>query len=224
MTLQKFLFRFQFLFRFWFRIQTIFSTVFQQQQKKIVENLAFSCQKQHYFPENLPLIFNLLGNFFYTILSWIRIQIRNRNRNMHSGSDFVKAKSYGSCDSGSGLKVWKISGSRHEIVSGNAGKGSISWSRRWRRPGASSPPPAPAAPHPSRHPERKNPRRNLKQRQGAAEQLPFCISQICFCENKYRGPTNFVLVFVADNAFIRTALFMIKFLFLSWFSNTFEAC
>jgi hypothetical protein len=55
----KFRFRFQFRLRFPFRIQTILSTVFQQ-QKNWYQILPFQCQKKHYFPESWPLSFDFL--------------------------------------------------------------------------------------------------------------------------------------------------------------------
>ncbi len=57
------------------RHQTIFSTVFQQ-----LENLAFSMSEAASFTRKLTSHFRFV-DFFYSILCWIRIQIRFRNRN-----------------------------------------------------------------------------------------------------------------------------------------------
>ncbi len=58
------------------RIQTIFSSF--QTTKFFFKILPFQCQKQHYFLDSWPLIFDFL-TFSYNIC-WIRIQIRFRNR------------------------------------------------------------------------------------------------------------------------------------------------
>jgi hypothetical protein len=59
--MDKFACRFQLGLRFPLRIQTILSTVFQQ--NKFYKILPFPCQKQHYFPESWPLTFDFFDFF-----------------------------------------------------------------------------------------------------------------------------------------------------------------
>jgi hypothetical protein len=56
------------LLRFRFRLWKSFDFQFFN-NKKSVQNLAFSCQKQHYFPANWPVIFDLLTFLFHLILN-----------------------------------------------------------------------------------------------------------------------------------------------------------
>jgi hypothetical protein len=70
--------------------------------------MPFQCQKQHYFPESWPLMFDYYFSFHF-ILNPDQYPVPERNLNvMRSG--FSKAKGYGSCDSGSGSttlpKIW----------------------------------------------------------------------------------------------------------------------
>ncbi len=102
------------LLRFWFRLWKSFSSgsgsgsgsssgsgsgsrqyLAQFSNNKILEQiLPFHCQKQHYFPESWPVIYNCLTFF-------VAIYVKSRSGTvMHSGS--AKAKGYDPRGSGTG--------------------------------------------------------------------------------------------------------------------------
>ncbi len=100
-------FGFRFRFRFLqlrFRIQTLFSTVFQQQQK-YVRNLAFLMSEAALFPKSSPFFFDFL--LFYYILCWMRILIRFPEPYCVPVPVLQMQKSYGSCGSGSTTPAWR---------------------------------------------------------------------------------------------------------------------
>ncbi len=105
-TLAKFWFRFCLRFRFRLRFQYRNQTYLEQffNNKKFVQNFAFSMLKAALFPRNLASKLVIFFTFDY-ILCWIWT-----GTGMHYGSGSAKAKNCSSCGSGSG------SGSKTQLV------------------------------------------------------------------------------------------------------------
>jgi hypothetical protein len=85
----------------------LFSKVFNN--KKYVQNLAFSMIEAALFPRKFVSNLDFWSFILYFMLDRVQIRFRNWNR-MHYGSGSAKAKSCGSCGSGS------VSGSTTLIV------------------------------------------------------------------------------------------------------------
>ncbi len=97
-TLEKFWFRLRFWPRFWFRIQTMYSTVFQQQ--KICTKSCFSNVRSSIISQKAGLSFLFFFWFFITFYVGFRSK-SGTGTVMLSSSGSSKAKSYGSCGSSS---------------------------------------------------------------------------------------------------------------------------
>jgi hypothetical protein len=69
--------------------------------KKISQNLAFLISEATYFPKRWPLIFDFFFFFIPFMLGCWPGSKSGSGTVMHSGSGSAKAKSYGSCGSGS---------------------------------------------------------------------------------------------------------------------------